>query len=312
MQSRNVSLGEMFAWIPSTFRWFGRGTGTLLGASGIMLLAAIALFAPMYAVMFASMPMGGAGPAANPLAGQLTLFWVLYAGTVIASMLLFPPMMAGWFRLARDVDTGASVASTQILGPYRDPALWMRMVAYALLALLVYVIVGALFVAAFYRPVTAFMAQTQLQQAAIAAGQAPPAPDFPFVLVPAYFLFLGTMVVMQFAYMVGFAEASLRPTPAATALRAAFSGVLRNLHKLLMLMLVLAVAMVVVMMVVGLVLGLAMMVLSMISPVLGMIAMLALYVPVLLVMYPLMFGGHYFMWKDMLGGAAPDPGGVEA
>jgi hypothetical protein len=40
--------------------------------------------------------------------------------------------------------------------------------------------------------------------------------------------------------------------------------------------------------------------------------MFALMLPVMLTMYPLVFGGHYFMWKDMLGGAAPDPDGVEA
>jgi hypothetical protein len=308
MQSRSVSLGEMFAWVPATFEWFSHGVGALVGASAILLLAGFAMSIPLYAMMFAGMH----APAGSPFAAQSTLFWMVYAAGIVAKIILYPPLLAGWFRLARDVDTGVGVAAIGILLPYRDPALWWRTLAFVLLALLVALVVVALFGAAFYKPITAFMTQLELQQAASAAGQPPPPSDFPWVLVPAYLLFICTMAVLQFAFLVGCAEVALRPTPAATALRAAFGGVLRNLHKLLVLVIVLVVATMVVMVVVILVLGLAMAALSMISPRFAMVGMFALMLPVMLTMYPLVFGGHYFMWKDMLGGAAPDPGGVEA
>ncbi len=310
MQARSVSLGAMFAWIPATFTWFGRQPATLLGASGILLLVFIAVFAPMYAVMFASMPaaMAMGNPSVNPMAGQSTLFWVLYAASIVVSMIVLPPVVAGWFRLARDVDAGVDVSAKQVLKPYRDRALWGRSIAFGLLAMLIYLAVMALFFAALYQPLSGFMAQVALQQAAVAAGQPPPSPDFPFVLIPAYFLFLGTMLLMQFVYFLGFAEVALRPTSALAALRLAFAGVLRNLLKLALLMLVLSMGMMVVMMVVVLVMVLVMMVLMMIHPWLGVIGMLALYVPVILVMYPLMFGGNYFVWKDMFGEPLPDAG----
>src|SRR5688572_23810667 len=177
MQARSVSLGAMFAWIPATFTWFGRQPATLLGASLILLLVFLAVFAPMYAVMFATMPTAMASPPVNPMAGQSTLFWVLYAASIVVSMVVFPPVVAGWFQLARDVDAGADVKSAQILRPYRDPVLWGRAIVFGLLAFLVYMAVGALFFAAFYQPLTAFMAQAAMQQAAVAAGQPSPAPD---------------------------------------------------------------------------------------------------------------------------------------
>jgi hypothetical protein len=310
MQSRSVSLGEMFAWVPATFDWFSHGVGALVGASAILLLAGFAMSIPLYAIMFATT--GWHTPVGSPFAGQSTLFWVVYAADVGAKVVLYPPLLVGWFRLARDVDTGAGASATGILQPYRDPALWLRTLALALLALLVAMVVVALFVAAFYKPIIAFMTQLELQQAATAAGQSPPSSDFPWVLVPAYFLFICTMAVLQFAFLVACAEVALRPTPAATALRAAFGGVLRNLHKLLVLMLVLGIATMVVMLVAMLVFGLALAAMSMISPRFAVVGMFALMLPVMLTMYPLVFGGHYFMWKDMLGGAAPDPGGVEA
>jgi hypothetical protein len=310
MQSPSVCQGEMFAWVPSTVDSDSRGAGALVGASAILLLAGFAMSVPLYVVMFATK--GLATPGTNPFAGQSTLFWVIYAADIVAKMILYPPLIAGWFRLARDVDSGAGATATAILQPYRDATLWLRMLALALLALLVALAVVALFGAAFYKPLAGFFGQMQAEQAAVAAGQPQPHPDFPFVLVPAYFLFIGTLATLQFAFLVGCAEVALRTTPAATALRAAFGGVLRNLHKLVVLVIVLVVSLLVVLLVVGLVFALAMGVLSMFSPKVAMVGMFVLFLPIALAMYPLMFGGHYFMWKDMLGGAAPDPGGVEA
>lgn len=302
MQARSVSLGAMFAWIPATFAWFKHRFGTLMGASALTLLLGIALAAPMYAVMFASMPAMGRGvPGAAPVVpAEMTMFWVAYAATMLVALLVFPPLMAGWFRLARDVDGGSAASATQILHPYRDGALWGRTLAFALLAFLVYLVVIGLFAAAFYGAIVEFIAQTQAQQAAIAAGQRPE-PYFPVALMFGYLLFLPVMVVLQFVYMLGFAEVSLRPTAPLTALRAAFGGVARNLGKLVLLLLVVGMGLSIVMMVVVLLLVLVMAVLSLVSPVLGAVAMLALYLPFVLLMYPLMFGGHYFMWKDMLG-----------
>jgi fatty acid desaturase len=63
---------------------------------------------------------------------------------------------------------------------------------------------------------------------------------------------------------------------------------------------------VIVFLVIGLLLGLLMAVLAMISPKLMMVGVFVLYLPIVLGMYPLMFAGHYFVWKSMLGGG-PSP-----
>ena len=45
--------------------------------------------------------------------------------------------------------------------------------------------------------------------------------------------------------------------------------------------------------------------LSLIHPIAGALAAFVLFIPLILLMYPLIFSGHYFMWKGLLGGSAP-------
>jgi hypothetical protein len=107
--------------------------------------------------------------------------------------------------------------------------------------------------------------------------------------------------------MTGLAEVSLRDTPVLVAFKDACMSVLRNSLKLLLFVFVLTVVGVMVMFAVGLVVALVLVAAAFISQALSMVLMVLLYIPLLLVLYPLMFAGHYQAWKDLLDGDAPAP-----
>jgi hypothetical protein len=300
-----VELSAMFGWIGDTFRLIRRDVGAFMGASFTSLVVYLGFFLPFigYSVWQA---MQHRGSPATPFALGTT-YWVLYGLTILASMLLLPPIMVGWFRLCREVDGGAKGHALDILAPYRDRGAWGRALVAALLMLVVTIALFALLALAFWSSFQAFFAQVAAQQAASLAGTtiAPQAPPVGFFV--GYLVFIVVMVVVQFVYLVAFADVALRPTSPVAAIRDAFAGVGRNSLKLLLFLLCVGIASIAVAVIVGLVFGLLIMALSMLGTVALVIGMLLLYIPLVLLMYPVMFAGSYFVWKSMLGDAAPPP-----
>jgi hypothetical protein len=309
MSVQSVSIGSMFGWIGDTFRLFKRNFSGLLAASGVTLAVFVAIFLPMWLVMLATLPgimTPGAAPGGGlPMAGDLGLFYAMYGFSILLSLALFPPLLVGWFRLCRDLDQGTPVRGLDILKPYRDRPLWFRSLRFALLAFVIYLAIIALCVLAFWTPIAAFMQQAALQQAATLAGTTPAPPAFPAGLVLGYFTILAVAVLFQFFYMLGFAEISLRPATVADAMKQSAVGVGKNALKLLVFLVGAALGLLVVFLVVALAVTVLAMLLAMISAKLMMVAIFLLYVPIALCMYPLMFAGHYFVWKSVLGGVAP-------
>ena len=309
MSARSVGVGAMFGWIPATFRVVSRNFGAMALATTLTLLLGVLMALPMVLVMFNSMP--GLGSPGVPPPADLRMFWIAYALTIVVGMVLMPPVMAGWFRLCRAADHGARPSGLVVIEPYRDGATWGRLLVYALLAMLMYLLALALIFLAF-RGV--FM-EIMTMQAAQMAGGTPPPPSAAMIgkILLMYVVLLPTMMLLQFVYMVGLAEVSLRPTPALRAFLDAWQAVLRNALKLLLLVFCLFVGFGAVIGIFAVVIALLAVALSLISPVLTGVVIALLYVAVLLVVYPLMFAGNYYAWKDLLGdGGAPPPPVPEA
>ena len=89
MAVRSVGLGAMFGWVGDTFRFLGRNTGALMGASVINLVIYFALMLPMFAYMFSGMFAGGLAANAASAATAGTGFWLAYAFSTIGALLVF-------------------------------------------------------------------------------------------------------------------------------------------------------------------------------------------------------------------------------
>ena len=304
MPVRSVGLGAMFGWIADSLGLFKANLRTMLSAGGLTLGMVLLMFLPLWGVMFWAMRQSvqhGGVPGALPMGGDMTLFWVLYVVTMLIGLLLFPPLLVGWFRLCRAADQGATPAAMDLLKPYRDPQLWMRSIRFALLALLVYLVALALFYLVFHEAISAFVQQTAAREAALLAGAAPPAADFPGGLILGYLLFLVVAMVLQMVYLLGYAEISLRETPVLQALGLAFSSVAKNALKLLLFLFLASSIFGIAFMIVAVVLALVVMALNFVHVALAVAAMVVFYVAILLLVYPLMFAGSYFFWKSALG-----------
>lgn len=304
MAGNSVSLGAMFGWIGDTFRLFGRNAAPFLMASVVTLVLLLLMFVPMYAAMIPTMMQNATAGAtgAMPTGADVSLILGLYGVTLLIALVAFPPLLVGWFRLVQDMDQGRTVRGLDVLRPYRDGATWIRSVLFGLVAMLLYVAVLALVAFAFWGTISGFMEQVAAQQAATLAGVAAPAPSFGGGIILAYLVFLVVAILLQFVYLVGFAEISLRSTGILDALKQAAGGVGRNGIKLLVFLICVGLVAFVALLLVGMVVGLLAVALSMLSPALAAVAFVVLYLPFALLMYPLMFASHYFVWKSILGG----------
>lgn len=313
MRARSVPFGSMFAWIPATFRLVGKHAGAMAVASLIMVLCGVVLMAPVFYFMFKSM-LTGLGAPGVPQPQDMTAFWIAYAICIVAGLLLFPPMLAGWFRLCAGADHGQGAAGAQILSVYGDRAAWVRLVGFAFIAMLTYVVVFGLMYLLFHGAFNDLLAMQAAQQAALATGAPPPPPSAALIgqIFLLYAVMLPTMFVLQFIYMVGFAEVSLTSASPLSAFGEAAGGVLRNLVKLLVFMFCIGIVAAIVVFLLALVFVLIAVGLSFLSKALGFVVMALFYGVFLLLIYPLMFAFHYYVWKDMLGGGEAPAGNAVA
>ena len=305
MRARSIPLGSMFGWVPATFRLVTGHFGAWSLASIITLFVALLLALPMLVYVFKSMP--ALGSPGVPPPQDLSDLWIAYAIFVVTGMVLMPPLLAGWFRLCAAADRGEAISGAAVLAPYGDREVWLRIIVFALIGMLVYFAVIGLLALLFGGAFTGLLAMQAAQDAALATGSPPPPPDMALVgqILLMYLVALPLLMVLQLIYMSGLAEVSLRPTSAPGAFAEASVGVLRNLLKLLLFLFCLWMGLSMVILVVVLVVGVVIAGLMFVSPVAGMVVAGLLYVALLMFVYPLMFAGHYYLWKDMLGGEAP-------
>ena len=106
MSVHSVSIGSMFGWVVDAFKLLRKSFLHLLSASVVTLLLVILMFVPMgigMAVVMASGISGGMANGGMAMAGNMTLFYTLYFVTIVLSLLLFPPLLVGWFRLCQNI-----------------------------------------------------------------------------------------------------------------------------------------------------------------------------------------------------------------
>jgi hypothetical protein len=298
MSSRSVSLSAIFGWIPGAFRLVGRALPAFAGASALTILAGMAMMLPLWAFMgatFLDPSPGGLGGGQS--AAQLRNFLGGYALVLLLYLTLFPPIMLGWARLCRRADEGSPVSALEVFSAYREPATWLRAIGLALAFLLGFVVLVAVFAAAFWTTGIQFAQEI----AANKLAGTPAIPGGTGALVLGYFLFLGVMVLLQWTQMVAANEVALRPTGVLRSLWLALSGLLRNTLKLLVFGFCLFVAVVLLALVLGLVIGLFGAALTLLGPKASMIGIFVVELPFLLVAYPLFFAAAYCMWKSLLG-----------
>jgi hypothetical protein len=304
MVARGVSLGAMFGWVMDSFRFITRRPGTTFGAAGLTILFGLLVASPVYVSMFLMVRDGGSlGTLATGAAGMgeiMAKMGVAYLLTLLLALVLHPPVTAGWLRLVRAIDAGQPASAFDIFQPFREPGTWLRTVLYALLCFVVVVAWFAL-LAVLFSGVIVAMVKTA------GAGLAGQMPGLPSGFWTAWLVFMLSLFVLEFAVFVGFGEVSLRETGPVAALGGAFSAVLRNLHKLIVFALAMGFVCLVFALILGLVFAVVLGAAALASPGAGNLVMFLLEIPLLLVLYPVLYAGMLYAWRSLLGSDAPAP-----
>ena len=183
--------------------------------------------------------------------------------------------------------------------------LWGRALGVTGVAVAIAAVLFALMLLPFASTFMAFQHASQAQQAAIAAAEAVPTLDFPWLMSLASFAWMLLVVIVQMVAGLAFGEVAARATGPVAAMRLAAAAIARNFFKLVLFWfclsaLVGAVAMVLIIPVI--VIGVL---LAFIHPLLMAVVVGLGYAALLLVMYPAMYVVRYLIWKGLLGSATP-------
>jgi hypothetical protein len=287
MIANSVKIESMFGWVVDTFRLFMKSPRSLLAASAITLAILLVMIVPLTAAILLA-------------PDNLGLLLAAYAFNMLVSLILFPPLMAGWFRLLRDIDHDKAVGAFDIFKTYQDKVLRPRIYGFSLLALLAYLAVFAVFVLLFKDVFADIMVQMVEQQKAMRTGKVIAQPIFPISFYLGYLVFIGLMFLMSFIYMTSYAELALRGAGIMDAVKRASIGIFKNLFKLCLFTIVIGIVSYIALFIVMLVLILIAVVLAFIHPAIGMAVGGIFYIGILLFINPIMFGGYYFVWKSIL------------
>ena len=298
MQIKTVRLSDMFTWLIASFRMVGNNPGRFMLASFLSLLVVFALVFIMVLAL-----LGTAGMASFSQAGQQpdvkTLLYI-YAGAAVFGILLMPPFVAGWFKLCHKLKTGQTASAFDIFSVYESSARWLKLIQYSALSLLLYIALHALYLGVC---VALGVGTDGFKTMLIPDPAADPLAIFNlgtgFWIAYIGLIFFGA--VLQSMFMLGFTQAALTDANAVDSLKAGIAGMLKNLPAFLAFMILALIGMILVIIAAVLVIVLAITLLSFVHQSLGFIMGAALYVVLILYIYPLMFSFQYLLWEGILG-----------
>lgn len=295
MATTGIGLGTAFGWLGQAFALCRGNARVLLGAASMLML--VALLPTMAQVLVES--------ALQPSPGTRAAVQAIFS---VISLLLFPPAVGGFYRIAHALHAGRPARASDLFGPFQDRAAMRRLIVANLIFVVVSIVVIAGSALAFggealMEFLRAFAALTP------GATQVPPLPDG---LLPLLAVLLVLGLVIMTAQGLATAQVALTESAPAAAVAAGFRETGRHLGTFLLFYLPMAAIAFVLFMVMALVAVLVGALLSVASPTLAALIVVPLTLAALLVMYALLFTFFYYAWRDTLGTdlAAPTLGQI--
>lgn len=286
MATRMTSPFAGFGWIKNAINLGRHNPKAVFG--GAALLVVVSLLPSLVTL-----------PIQYGMPGNMKAFAAAMAFSMAAGLLL-APVMGGYLQVIDAVEGQRPVRARDVFAPYRAGGGALRIIVFAALLMLVTM---AMFGAVVYG-VAPGVGEWYLQTVAngVAAPQNVPALPDNFGRAMAAFTLLWVLFLGVFA--IGYGQVAIARRSPVAALGDAFAGSFKNVLALVVLL--------VSVIVLALVLGLAMMLVAFLLGLLAMVGgawlVIALMVPVyavlFLVMYTVLFGLAYFLWRDVCGGVA--------
>lgn len=299
MSTRAMGPGYGWSWLARAVNLGRQNPKAVIG--GIALVALLAL-APSLVQMVLQPLLGGSPNALLTVAGLTTL----------ASLVVFPLLIGGVLRLIDAAEHGRPASAGGVFDGFRAGQGGGRLVGFGLLMTAVYLLVFGGIIGAFGQGLPEWY--MQLMQLSMESGGKPvppddiPAPPSGLGMVMALGLLAG--LFLGGAYAIGFGQVALGGQGVLAAVRDGLAGAIKNLLPIAFMAVLSIVALFALMLVMALVGGVLALVGGLVHPVLAILLVAPVYLGVILLMYVVMFGVMYHMWRDICGAPAPvAPGG---
>lgn len=296
MSTRTNGPAAGWHWLWKAVNLGGGNPRAVLGGAALMM--AVALVPSV--VQLAVQGVAGVG-SEGAMLGALG-FSLLY------SLLVMGPLMAGYLRLLHASETGAPTRAAAIFDIFRAGQGAGRVIGVLLLLVVVGLVlfgaIGLVLGGDFFAELLPVM--QALEQAE--PGTNPELPPLPDGLGKLFGLLFIVGLFFQGAYGIALGQAALGGKGPGGALADGLMGALRNLLPLLVLGVVVMVLGMIAMIVMALVVALLVAVGSLVHPALGMALAAPVYLAAMVGLYVVMFGIVYSMWRDVCGDGDATPG----
>jgi hypothetical protein len=286
------------AWLKRGFNSGRHNPRAIFGGAALIMVAALV---PGFLQAFAHAVL-------KPGAGAATIIAAL---TTVLAVILLGPLMGGYLRVIDLSERGQPAQAADVLAPFRNAHDAQRLIGFSFIMLLVQLGALSLLFALFGHVLQNLedwyqRAAEVLQHAK--PGQPPELPPAPEGLGGLFSLGGLFALFVTAVFAVGFGQVALHGRNLGAALIDGLAGAARNLLPLL----VMAVVAFALMMAAGVVLVLVAAILGLLPPVLAVALFLPLYMAFVLVLYVVMFGVMYHLWRDIAGDPPAAAAGFEA
>jgi len=284
MATRMTSPFAGLGWLKNAINLGSRNPKAVFG--GAALLALVSMLPSLVTL-----------PVQYGMPGNMTAFWAAIAFSMVAGLLL-APVMGGYLQVIDAVEGQRPVRARDVFAPYRAGGGASRIILFALLLMVVTI---AMFGAVVYVAAPGF-GEWYVQTVANGVAAPQSVPTLPDNFGRAMAAFTVLLVLFLGVFAIGYGQVGIARRSPVAALGDAFAGSFKNVLALV----VLLVSVIVLAVVLGLAMMLVVFLLGLLALVGGAWLVIALSVPVyvalFLVMYTVLFGMAYFLWRDVCGG----------
>jgi len=293
MQMRAMGPGAGWRWLMQGINLGRNNPKAIFGAAALLIAMALIPSLIQLLVQF------GFKMTSAPAMLGLIGFSLLY------SLLVMPPMLGGFLRVIHASENGRATRPAAIFDTFKAGQGAGRMIALALLLMVVAVVVFGVILALFGSGLGAWYLQVLTASQGATAGTPPTIPTLPegFGMVLILMILFG--LFLQGAYAISFGQVALTDRTVGGALSDGFVGALKNLLPLLVLLMVWTLFALALLLVVVLLVTLLAVIGGLVHPALTVLLAAPVYLAFLVILYVVIFGVMYHLWHDVAGDDTP-------
>lgn len=230
--------------------------------------------------------------------------------SLLYSLLVMPPMLGGLLRVIDASENGRATRATAVFDVFQSGQGAGRMIAVAVVLAMIAIVVIFVIAAAFGSGLGEWYMQVIAMSMSAGGNATTPAvpPSLPAGFGTVIILIVLFSLFFQGAYAIAFGQVSLRDRSVGGALSDGFVGALKNLLPLLVLLVVWIVFALILLVVVALLVTLLGVVGALVHPALAVALAAPVYLAFVLILYVVIFGVMYHLWRDVAGGDTPATG----